>query len=258
MRPGALAPGEVLLLENLRFHAGEEANDPEFAKALASLADVYVDDAFGAVAPRARLGRRRAGARRRRRARASCSRRRSASCRGCSSRSGRSPRSSAAPRSPARSTRCACSSRRADILLVGGGMANHFVRAHRPVRRPLASRGGQGRRWRARSSTSARRRGRRSRCPRTSSSRSRRTTARAPERSAIYKIPDDAMALDVGQKTLEQFERLLEPAQDDLLERSDGRLREAAVRPGHEGARAAPRRIRAPSRSSAAARAWPR
>lgn len=45
----ALKPkaGEVLLLENLRFHAGEEANDPQFSKELASLADVYVNDAFG-------------------------------------------------------------------------------------------------------------------------------------------------------------------------------------------------------------------
>jgi phosphoglycerate kinase len=42
-----LRPGEVLLLENLRFHAEEEANDPAFAKALASYADVYVNDAFG-------------------------------------------------------------------------------------------------------------------------------------------------------------------------------------------------------------------
>lgn len=40
-------PGEVLLLENLRYHAAEEANDPEFAKQLASLCDVYVNDAFG-------------------------------------------------------------------------------------------------------------------------------------------------------------------------------------------------------------------
>jgi phosphoglycerate kinase len=42
-----LRPGEVLLLENLRFHPEEEANDPEFAKTLASYADVYVNDAFG-------------------------------------------------------------------------------------------------------------------------------------------------------------------------------------------------------------------
>ncbi len=39
--------GDVVLLENLRFHPGEEANDPEFARALASLADLFVNDAFG-------------------------------------------------------------------------------------------------------------------------------------------------------------------------------------------------------------------
>src|SRR6476659_3678352 len=43
------APGEVLLLENLRFHPEEEKNDPEFAKKLASLCDVYVNDAFGSA-----------------------------------------------------------------------------------------------------------------------------------------------------------------------------------------------------------------
>ncbi len=42
-----LSPGHVLVLENLRFDPGEQANDPEFAKALAQLGDFYVDDAFG-------------------------------------------------------------------------------------------------------------------------------------------------------------------------------------------------------------------
>ena len=42
-------PGEVLLLENLRFHAGEEKNDPGFSKQLAALCDVYVNDAFGSA-----------------------------------------------------------------------------------------------------------------------------------------------------------------------------------------------------------------
>ncbi len=44
-----LAVGGVLLLENLRFHPEEEANDADFARQLASLADVYVDDAFGSA-----------------------------------------------------------------------------------------------------------------------------------------------------------------------------------------------------------------
>ena len=46
MRP---KPGEVLLLENLRFHAEEEKNDPGFSRQLASLCDVYVNDAFGSA-----------------------------------------------------------------------------------------------------------------------------------------------------------------------------------------------------------------
>ena len=44
-----MTTGDVVLLENLRFHAQEEANDPDFAKQLASLCDCYVNDAFGAA-----------------------------------------------------------------------------------------------------------------------------------------------------------------------------------------------------------------
>ena len=46
---GELKPGEIMLLENTRFHAEEEKNDTEFAKKLASMADVFVSDAFGSV-----------------------------------------------------------------------------------------------------------------------------------------------------------------------------------------------------------------
>jgi phosphoglycerate kinase len=45
----AMKPGDVILLENLRFHEEEEKNDPEFAKQLAELGDVYVNDAFGSA-----------------------------------------------------------------------------------------------------------------------------------------------------------------------------------------------------------------
>lgn len=44
-----MSPGDVLLLENLRFHAGEENNDETFSKALAALGDIYINDAFGAA-----------------------------------------------------------------------------------------------------------------------------------------------------------------------------------------------------------------
>ena len=48
-KAAALLPGQIMLLENLRFDKGEEKNDPAFAKALAGLAQVYVSDAFGTV-----------------------------------------------------------------------------------------------------------------------------------------------------------------------------------------------------------------
>lgn len=46
-KAASLSDGEILMLENLRFHPGEEANDPEFARRLADVAEVYVNDAFG-------------------------------------------------------------------------------------------------------------------------------------------------------------------------------------------------------------------
>ncbi len=44
-----MSPGDIAVLENIRFHAGEETNDPELVKAIASLADLYVNDAFSAA-----------------------------------------------------------------------------------------------------------------------------------------------------------------------------------------------------------------
>ena len=45
----ALAPGQVLLLENVRFHPEEQENDPGFAQKLAKLGDLFVNDAFGSA-----------------------------------------------------------------------------------------------------------------------------------------------------------------------------------------------------------------
>ena len=124
----ALAPGEVLLLENLRFHAGEEGNDPEFAAQLAALADVYVDDAFGAahrahasvVGVPQRLKEKGAGLLLEKEVRELTRlldpARPFAAILGGAKISGKIDT-------------LRVLSRRADVLLVGGGMANHFVKA---------------------------------------------------------------------------------------------------------------------------------
>src|SRR5262249_24236148 len=124
----ALAPGEVLLLENLRFHAGEESNDSEFARKLAALADAYVDDAFGAAhRPHASVvgvpklvAEKGAGLLLEKEVR-ELSRllepeRPFAAILGGAKISGKMDT-------------LRVLSRRADLLLIGGGMANHFVRA---------------------------------------------------------------------------------------------------------------------------------
>jgi len=206
----ALAPGEVLLLENLRFHKGEEANDPAFARSLSALADVYVDDAFGAahrahasvVGVPALVAEKGAGLLLAREvealARLLRPERPFAAILGGAKISGKID----TLRSLART---------ADALLVGGGIANHFVRAigltvgrslleedKVPVAREILD--------------YCRQNGKTIALP------SDFVVAANPDDGAnartvgVARIPSDAMALDVGQKTIEQFERLLEPA----------------------------------------------
>ncbi len=207
---GGLAAGEVLLLENLRFHAGEESNDPEFARALASLADLYVDDAFGA-AHRAHASVvgvpllkkvKGAGLLMEKEIHALTKLlapdRPFAAVLGGAKISGKIDTLRVLAKS-------------ADILLIGGGMANHFVRAlglsvgkslleedKVPVAREildLCKEGGK-----------------------TIALPSDFVVAASPEDAAgartvgIDKIPADRMALDVGEKTIEQFRRLLASA----------------------------------------------
>jgi len=206
----ALAPGEALLLENLRFHAGEEANDPRFAAELAALADVYVDDAFGAahrahasvVGVPAIVKEKGAGLLLEKEVREL-------------SRLLEPERPFAAILGGAKISgkidTLRVLSRRADVLLVGGGMANHFVRAlglsvgrslleadKVPLAREILD--------------FCKEAGKTIALP------SDFVVAKSPDDGAgaktvsINKIPDDLMALDVGPRTLEQFARLLGPA----------------------------------------------
>jgi phosphoglycerate kinase len=206
----ALAPGEVLLLENLRFHAGEEGNDPEFADALAALADVYVDDAFGAahrahasiVGVPQRLAVKGAGLLLEKEAREL-------------SRLLEPERPFAAILGGAKISgkieTLRVLSRRADLLLVGGAMANHFVRAlGLSVGRSLLE---EDKVPLAREILDfCKEAGKAIALP------SDFVVAQSPDDGAnaktvgINKIPDGLMTLDVGPRTLEQFERLLGPA----------------------------------------------
>jgi phosphoglycerate kinase len=206
----ALAPGEALLLENLRFHAGEEANDPQFAAGLAALADVYVDDAFGAahrahasvVGVPAIVREKGSGLLLEKEVREL-------------SRLLEPERPFAAILGGAKISgkidTLRVLSRRADVLLVGGGMANHFVRAlglsvgrslleedKVPLAREILDFCKQA--------------------GKTIALPSDFVVAKSPDDGAgaktvtIQKIPDGLMALDIGPRTLEQYRRLLGPA----------------------------------------------
>jgi phosphoglycerate kinase len=205
----ALDPGEVLLLENLRFHAGEEANDPKFAAGLAALAEVYVDDAFGAahrahasiVGVPQRLKEKGAGLLLEREVREL-------------SRLLEPERPFAAILGGAKISgkidTLRVLARRADVLLVGGGMANHFVRAlGLSVGRSLLE---EDKVPLAREILDfCKEAGKTIALP------SDFVVAKSPDDGAgartvgINKIPDDLMALDIGPRTLEQFGRLLGP-----------------------------------------------
>jgi phosphoglycerate kinase len=206
----SLADGDVLLLENLRFHAGEEGNDPAFSKQLASYADSYVDDAFGAAhrahasvvgVPRL-LREKGAGLLMEKEVRELSKlldpARPFAAILGGAKISGKIETLRAL-------------ARRADLLLIGGGMANHFVSALGlsvgrslldPESVPLARE----------ILDFCKKEGKAIALP------SDFVVAKSPEDASgartvgIAKIPDDLMTLDIGSKTLEQFQRLLEPS----------------------------------------------
>lgn len=205
-----LRDGEILLLENLRFHAGEEKNDPAFAASLASGIDVYVDDAFGAahrahasiVGVPARVAQKGAGllmqAELLHLSRLLDPERPFAAILGGAKISTKIE--------PLEALAVV-----ADLLLVGGGMANHFVKAlGLPVGRSLLE---EDRVATAREILDlCREEGKNVALP------SDFVVAKDPSDGAharvvsIQGIPDDQMALDIGPKTIEQFGRLLKEA----------------------------------------------
>ena len=207
---GSLGNGEVLLLENLRFHAGEEANDPEFAARLAALADCYVDDAFGAahrahasvVGVPGRVADKGAGLLLEKEVREL-------------SRLLEPERPFAAILGGAKISGKIDTLRvladRADTLLIGGGMANHFVRAiglevgkslleadKVPLAREILD--------------ACRKSGRTIALPADFVVAASPDDAAGARTVSVDRIPSDKAALDVGPKTIEQFRRLLAPA----------------------------------------------
>ncbi len=204
-----LSAGDVLLLENLRFHSGEEANDPAFSKALAALADVYVDDAFGAA----------------HRAHASVVGVPAAmTLKGAGLLMEKEIRELHRVLDPERPFAAILGgakisgkidtlrvlAHRADMLLIGGGMANHFVAAiGLPVGKSLLE---EDRVPMAREILdTCKKEGKTIALPSDFVVAASPDDAAGAETVGIAKIPKNKMALDVGQKTLEQFERLLEP-----------------------------------------------
>ncbi|MGH9442302.1 MAG: phosphoglycerate kinase [Thermoanaerobaculia bacterium] len=205
-----LEPGGVLLLENLRFHPGEEKNDPEFAAALAKGIDVYVDDAFGA-AHRAHASI--VGVPKRVAIRAAGLLMASEVLHLSSLLDPERPFATilggakiSTKMEPLRALAQA-----ADTLLLGGGMANHFVRAiglsvgkslleedRVPVAREILDLCKEEGKTIALPSDFVVAKG-------PSDGKNARTVS-------IQGIPADMMALDIGPKTIEQFARLLKDA----------------------------------------------
>jgi phosphoglycerate kinase len=208
-----LKPGEVALLENLRFHAGEEGNDPDFVAALTALADVYVNDAFGTA----------------HRAHASTegmARKFPPDARGVGFLMEKELKALARVATDIERPFAAILGgakilgkiaalqalvEKADTVLIGGGMANHFVAAlGLPIGKSLLE--AEGVPIARRVMDRCKERGVQLVLP------SDFMVARAPDAGAaaqvvpINGIPDDLAALDIGPKTLEMFRRTTQGA----------------------------------------------
>ena len=240
--------GDVLLLENTRFHAGEEKNDPAFVKALAKLGDVYVNDAFSAA------------------------HRAHASTEGLAhllpAYAGRAMQAELEAlakglEAPARPVVAVVGGAKVstkidllenlvakvDALVIGGGMANTFLHAiDIGVGRSLAERD-LGATARSASST------RRARPTAPSSCRSTRWwpsefKADAPHHTyGIDAIPADGMILDVGSQSIDRVNAAINDAATLVWNGPLGAFEHVALRPGHGGG-GAPRRRAHPRRQA--------
>ena len=234
--PAELPDDAVVLLENLRFDPGEEANDPAFAGRLAELADAYVDDAFGAAhrahasvsaLPELMLASGRSAVAGR------LLQREVEVLSALLQRPGtvRTWRSSAARRSPTssgRSTRCVD---RVDALLIGGAMAFTLIAAggRRDRRQRWSSRTASTRCGRA--MTRAARTRRLDRAPVGRGCRARAIGRCAHAQTVpADRIPEGWKGLDVGPQTVAAFARTIAGGEDDPVERPDGGVRARAVR----------------------------
>ncbi len=206
-----LAPGDVLLLENLRFYPGEEKNDPEFSAALAKGIDVYVDDAFGA-AHRAHASI--VGVPKRVPVRAAGLLMASEVTHLSALLEPRRPFAAilggakiSTKMEPLRAL-----AGLADMLLLGGGMANHFVRAiGLPVGKSLLE---EDRVPVAREILDlCKEEGKTIALPSDFVVAKDPSDGKNAKTVSIQGIPPDKMALDIGPKTVEQFARLLGDAQ---------------------------------------------
>ena len=228
----ALAPGEVALLENLRFHAGETKNDPAFADQLAALAEAYVDDAFGAahrahasvVGVPERLPRKAAGRLMEREVAALSA--------GCSaSRSGRSPLLLGGAKIEGKIATLETCCRGSTVLLLGGGMANTFLAAQGNdlAASLFEADGGHGARH-PRAGAGA---GIEVLLPTDVVVTDDLANPQRIETVAVDEIPAGTKAVDIGPATRQAFAAAIAQATHAVLERPAGCLREASVRRRH-------------------------
>ena len=220
-------PGEVLLLENLRFHPEEEKNDAEFSRQLASLCDVYVNDAFGSA------------------------HRAHASTVGMIAYVKQAAAGllmdkeleylNKVTKNPARPCVAILGGAKVsdkieviqnlmkvvDKLLIGGAMAYTFLRARgESTGKSLVE---EDKIDLAKQSAGARPAG--SSCCR-SITWSRRNLKPGRRTKWSIRVPDGKMGLDIGPKTIDELRECYRGREDDHLEWPDGRVRDAAVRHG--------------------------